>query len=308
MWLARNMGGISMRQWHRTSLAGLAALGMAAGPAALAQQADDRSQDQGSQAQQQQSDTGMQRDQGRQGRDAQGQMGRGGAGQAGQAGQEKEVTGQVSTIKGNELYIQDKDGVLVPVKTSARTQFEGQTADNQKLSSLKQLNEDDRVTARVIPQQNDNVANSIRLDKEDVKSVSGTVARSAANEFTLDKDGTRVPVNVDNRTKFEGTGANGKQIASARDIKPGDDVRADVVLKDDTRNVARRISVRGSGQQPGIGGAGQQGKGDAGQQGTTGQQGTGGAGKQGTSGQQQGTGGAGQQDTGANPRDGGRNQ
>jgi Domain of unknown function (DUF5666) len=220
-----------MKRWMKESLAGVAALGLMSGPVALA------TQDAQQQSQQQRQQ-------------------RGARGAGAQQQQAQELSGTFSEVKGDQLFVETKDNVIVPLKISKQTRFEGQMQTGQPLSSAKQFNEGDQIRASFVPQQNDNIAQSITLEKQALGEVSGPVARSSANEFFVQKDGALVPVNVDQNTQFRARPGAGKQVASARDIKPGDEVRANIAVKDDTRNVAQSVEVIRS--QQGMGGAGQQ--------------------------------------------------
>src|SRR5512145_1167788 len=71
---------------------------------------------------------------------------------------EHEITGQVVDKKGSTLYVQDKMGPVVQLKTDKSTKFEGINRD--------QIKEGDRIRASFdVHKKTDNLAKLIRLDQ-----------------------------------------------------------------------------------------------------------------------------------------------
>lgn len=73
--------------------------------------------------------------------------------------------------------------------------------------------------------------------------LTGRVVRSDPKMLYVNHMGFVVPLQINSQTKFEGT-----DLKSARDIKEGQEIRANFTIKNKTQNVATSVSSSSSGQ------------------------------------------------------------
>ncbi|MGC4119722.1 MAG: hypothetical protein QM765_35145 [Myxococcales bacterium] len=80
-------------------------------------------------------------------------------------------------------------------------------------------------------------------------SITGKVLESSGGKLTIVSKGTAIPFDVQGDTKFDG-------ISSAKDLKPGDEVRASFELKNGTNELMSVAKVSGGGSKTYGGSAG----------------------------------------------------
>lgn len=150
---------------------------------------------------------------------------------------------------------------VVPVKITTQTQFEGleqqqqqgtggsgqqqpQQSQQQQRQALQQLAPGDQLTATVMTQKGENVAQKIKFDESKGKEqqLDGKIARASGTMVDVDYEGAIVPLKVDKDTQFTG-------VKSVRELKEGDQIRASFRLENGTTNVATKVEAEQQNQQ-----------------------------------------------------------
>jgi hypothetical protein len=196
-------------------------------------------------------------------------QGTGGSGQHGQKGQQAQqqqgeqgqqqtasLSGDVVEKRQDMVFLRLEQGAVLPIKVNQQTT--AQAPQGQKelrgQKTLKKVNVGDRLSVEVRSQGGENVAQSIEYDEKtrQQQEIQGRIASVQGNWINLEHEGALVPLKTDQQTQFQSEGE--RQIKSARELRPGDEVRASF-RAEGTINNAERIQLSGEGR----GGAGEEG-------------------------------------------------
>lgn len=174
-----------------------------------------------------------------------------------QAQGEQELTGKVASKSASQLYLESEEGVIVPFKLDAQTQYMGERREGKPLASAQQLEEGDEVRVSFSAKGSENSATQVELKKFEGQELSGKVAAIKGNDLIIEHEGAFVPLKVGSTTSFEGENAKGQPVKSVGQIQQGDEVRATFRVKNQKDNSAESIEVHAKSEgmeEPSLGG------------------------------------------------------
>lgn len=158
-------------------------------------------------------------------------------------GEEHQLEGKVTAARGKRLFVETTDGAVLPFELDNTTRYEGQTQPEGRLTSARQLQPGDSIGITFITRDGLNYARHVSLSGQPEQSISGKVASISSESIVLDYQGALLPIAVGRGTTFEGQTREGEQLQTVQQIRPGDDVRASFVVRNETENFANTIQL-----------------------------------------------------------------